>query len=69
MHYEGLIVIAAGLFSAAGGLFNWEWFMGARKAEFFVKRLGRDGARILYGVLGGVIAIVGTLILVGVIQS
>jgi hypothetical protein len=69
MQYEGLILIAAGLFSAAGGFFNWNWFMGARKAEFFVKRFGRDGARIFYGALGGVIAIIGVLILVGVIPS
>jgi len=69
MHYEGLILIAAGLFSAAGGIFNWNWFMGARKAEFFVKTLGRDGARIFYGALGGAIAIVGILMLVGVIPT
>ncbi|MBU0927268.1 MAG: immunity 17 family protein [Spirochaetes bacterium] len=69
MHYEGLILIAAGCFTAAGGLFDWDWFMGARKAEFFVKMLGRDGARVFYGALGGVLAIIGILILVGVIPS
>jgi len=69
MQYEGLILIAAGLFSAVGGLFNWDWFMEARKAEFFVKRFGRNGARIFYGALGGVIAIMGILIFVGVIPS
>jgi len=32
----GLIFIFVGLFSMAGGIFNWEWFMTNRRARLFV---------------------------------
>ncbi len=69
MHYEGLILIGAGLFTAAGGAFNWDWFMNSGKARFFVKTLTRNGARIMYGVIGAGLAVVGVLILLGIIES
>jgi hypothetical protein len=48
----GLIFIFVGLFSMAGGIFNWEWFMTNRRARLFVKIFGRSGARIFFGILG-----------------
>ncbi len=68
MHYEGFILIGAGLFSVAGGAFNWDWFMNSRKARFFVKTLTRNGARIVYGVLGTALVIIGALILLGIVE-
>ena len=53
------LFILAGLFSFAGALFNWEWFMTNYKAAFFVRVLGRSGARILYAILGLLLAALG----------
>lgn len=49
----GLVLMACGLFAIAGGFFDWSFFMGNRRARKFVWLLGRSGARIFYGVLGG----------------
>jgi len=67
MHYEGLILVGAGLFTAAGGAFDWDWFMNSGKARFFVNALTRNGARIMYGVIGVALVVVGVLILLGVV--
>ena len=69
MHYEGLILIGAGLFTIAGGALNWDWFMNSRKASFFVKTLTRNGARIVYGAIGAILVVIGVLILLGIIES
>jgi small neutral amino acid transporter SnatA (MarC family) len=53
------LFILAGLFSIAGALFNWEWFMTNYKAAVFVRILGRSGARILYAILGLLLAALG----------
>ena len=51
------ILILIGLFTAAGGIFGWDWFMGHWKSRFFVARFGKTGARFFYIVFG--LAIVG----------
>ncbi len=47
-----VIFIVVGLFSLAGAAFDWEWFMGSRKAAIFVRLFSRIGARIFYALLG-----------------
>ncbi|EAZ92987.1 immunity 17 family protein [Crocosphaera chwakensis] len=64
----GFFLILAGLFSLCGAIFNWNWYMNHRKARFIVKILGRAGARIFYGVLGLGFIILGSLLLLDVIQ-
>jgi hypothetical protein len=54
--YLPYFFMAAGLFSVAGGIFGWEWFLNNRKARLWVKLFGRGGARVFYVVLGLVIA-------------
>lgn len=49
---RGLFIVFAGLFSMAGGIFNWEWYMTNRRARLFVRIFGRSGARVFYGILG-----------------
>jgi drug/metabolite transporter superfamily protein YnfA len=49
---SGTLFVFAGCFSIAGAYFNWDWFMENRRAWIFVKLLGRNGARIFYGLLG-----------------
>ncbi len=69
MNHSGWILVAVGLFSAVCAAFDFEWFMNHRKARFFVKILGRTGARIFYIVLGAAILVLGGLILFGVIKG
>lgn len=47
-----ILIGLMGAFSLAGAVMNWDWFMLGRKAQFFVKHLGRTGARVFYAVLG-----------------
>ena len=61
MNMIGLFFVAAGLFSIAGAICNWEWFINSRKARTLVKLLSRNGARIFYGVLGLALVVLGTL--------
>lgn len=44
--------IAAGTFSIAASVFNWEFFFNSRKATLFMNLFGRNGARIFYTLLG-----------------
>jgi hypothetical protein len=65
----GLLMMGAGAFSICGAWYNWEWFMTARKARFFVAILGRTGARGFYFLLGGCLVVLGILMLFGVIAG
>ena len=67
MKLWGLFFLAVGVFSVCAGLFNWEWFMNARKARFVVRVFGTNGARIFYGLLGAGLIVLGVLGLTGVI--
>jgi hypothetical protein len=58
---EMMLVALIGLFSMAGGLFDWNWFMTNRRAWLFVKLLGRTGARVFYVLLGLGLIILGIL--------
>jgi len=57
------------LFGAAGGICDWEWFVNSRKAHFMSSILTRTGARTLYVILGLLLAVLGTLTALGVIQD
>ncbi len=54
-----ILSIFAGLFSLAGAILDWEWFMTYYKAAFFVRILGRNGARLFYALLGLALASLG----------
>ncbi len=47
----GLFIIA-GSISLLAALLNWNWFFTASNAQAVVRRLGRRGARWLYGCCG-----------------
>jgi hypothetical protein len=47
-----LFAYMSGLFVIAAAILDWDWFFENWRARFFVDALGRDGARLLYGVLG-----------------
>ncbi len=64
----GIFFVLVGLFSILGAIKNWNFFMNNRKAYIWVKLFGRNGARIFYGILGFVIAIIGLGISVGILH-
>ena len=64
-----LLLIGCGLFSLAGAVKNWDWFMEHRKARFMCSLLGRKGARIFYGLLGLIICGGGVAFLLGAPMS
>lgn len=59
-----IFFIAAGVFSIAGSFFNWNFFFNSRKAQTFVRLIGRTGARIFYAGLGIFIIFCGIMVLV-----
>ncbi len=69
MNPIGILFVLIGLFSLAGSLFNWEWFMNHYKARFFTKLAGRAGARIIYACLGVALIVLGSLITTGAIDT
>ena len=52
-----------------GAALDWGWFMNHRKAQFFVRLLGRNGTRVFYGILGTALVVVGVLLAMGIIQE
>lgn len=53
LHYiVQLIFLLAGITSLSASLFDWEWFFTADNASFVVRKLGRRGARWVYGTIG-----------------
>lgn len=48
---QGLFIVA-GIISILAALFNWNWFFSAQNAQFIVRNIGRNWARVFYGALG-----------------
>ena len=47
-----VLFIGLGVVALTAAVCNSDWFFQTGGADFFVRRLGRKGARIFYGVLG-----------------
>lgn len=58
-----IFLILAGLFSIAGAVMNWGFFMNSRRARFFVSTFGANGARIFYIGLGIVIILIAVFLI------
>ncbi len=55
---RGLVLLTAmgsGLLSIAGGFMGRDWFLDHPRARPVVRLLGREGARVFYILLGGVL--------------
>jgi len=50
-----LMAMGSGLLSIAGGFMGWDWFLDHPRARPVVRLLGREGARVFYILLGGVL--------------
>ena len=46
------LLAAVGAIVICSAAFDWEFFMSKAMPQFFVRMLGRAGARIFYGLLG-----------------
>ena len=46
------IFLLAGILTLLSSALDWEWFFTADNSRFVVKRLGRNGARWFYGIVG-----------------
>jgi immunity protein 17 of polymorphic toxin system len=59
----GVCLIAGGLFSGVCAYFEWDWVTEDRMFRFISSRLGRNGARIFYGIYGPLLVAIGILLL------
>jgi hypothetical protein len=55
------IFILTGIISLTAAIFNFEWFFRSPKTSTFVCWFGRKGARIFYGLFGGILIAAGIL--------
>lgn len=65
--WTSILLVFAGLFSFAGAVFDWDWFMTNHRAALFVRLLGRTGARVLYALLGVFLATLGMAAALGLL--
>ncbi len=48
---QGLFVLG-GTISLLASILNWDWFFTARNAQTIIRNVGRNRARLFYGILG-----------------
>ena len=51
---QGIFALA-GIVSLLASLLNWDWFFTTRNAQTIVRNVGRNRARLFYGILGIII--------------
>ncbi|MCP5152207.1 MAG: immunity 17 family protein [Ectothiorhodospiraceae bacterium] len=52
LNLQGLLAAVIGVMTCVAAVLDWNWFMENYRARFFVRVLGRRGARVLYFCLG-----------------
>jgi len=65
----GIVAVGVGLFSLAGAFLDWDFFMNHQKAVLIVKMLGRNGARVFYGLFGTGLIVLGILLATGIVKN
>lgn len=65
----GLILIALGLFTLICTFLKPDFYWNSRKATRMRRFIGDLGANILYYLIGAGVTLIGTLILLGVLQQ
>ena len=60
----GLMLVMLGLYTMISSIKDLDVFMNGRKAQFWVRKLGRKGARYFYAILGLALFIYGAVTLV-----
>ena len=56
---QGIFALA-GIISLLASLLNWNWFFTTRNAQTIVRNVGRNRARLFYGILGVILIFVET---------
>lgn len=64
-----LLIGLGGCFSIVCSIGDFDWFINNRKAQSVVKLLGRNGARLFYGILGAALLVLAILLGFGLLQS
>lgn len=59
-YFVQILFVLAGLLAILASLLNWDWFFTAENTQFLVRNIGRQKARLFYGVLG--LALIGTAV-------
>lgn len=67
--FVGSVAILLGALCAAVGLFEFSWFFRLPKARWFEARWGRRATRILFGLLGLALILLGCYIAMGIPPS
>ena len=55
----GILLVLAGLLPVVAAVEDWDWYMNSRKAKRISNLIGRNSARIFYGILGVVMILGG----------
>lgn len=61
MNPAGFLFAIAGLFALAVAVCNWNWFFRRQQSQALVIIFGRDGARLVYGVVGTAVLLLGMM--------
>jgi len=69
MNVLGLVLVAAGVISLTGVVFNLSWYQNTRNFKFFSGIFSHTGARIFYGTFGVALIVTGSLITAGIIGT
>ena len=57
----GVVFIVSGLFSLVASIKDWNFFFGSVKTRLLVSIIGRNGTRVIFGILGLTLMVVGVL--------
>ena len=63
-----IFMIACGVFTVCAAGFGWGWYMNHPRTRLFIEAFGREEARIILGLLGIVMIVIGGLLAFGVIH-
>ncbi len=59
------LMIGVGILILVAALTNWAWFFKQRRAQSLIKLVGRNGARVFYGVMGALFCVIGWMVISG----
>ncbi|MBR6401398.1 MAG: immunity 17 family protein [Firmicutes bacterium] len=57
--FAWLLPLLIGMYCILAAVKNWDFFFNNHRARLFVTLMGRNGARVFYGVLGVFIMVLG----------
>ena len=63
--FVGIVAMALGTLLVTAAATNWSWYYSLRSARFLDAKLTRSGARIVHGLLGLTLILVGLAVACG----